>query len=410
MSNARERCYNSTMPRYPAPSATCASLSAGVFSAVAERARHRTGPTYALHVGDTWREPLAAARAESQRTDDVPLLHTYSPVQGEPPLLAAIHRRVHARTGLTLDPAAVQVTAGATSGLSVLCQTLLDPGDEVLLPAPFWPLIRGIIASRGAVPVQVPCYDRLRSPGFDLEAALEAAITPRTVALYLNSPHNPTGVILTDDEAAAAARVARRHDLWVFSDEVYEELYLDGAAPTPLWTRPDLFERTFAAHSLSKGYGLAGARVGYLHGPPGPMAAVRAVHTFQVYGAARPMQLGAARALDEGEPWLTETRALYAAAADAAARALGVPRPAGGTFLFFDASPWLPPGAANADALLLRAIDQGVLLTPGAASGDAYARWVRLCFTTLPPDTLDEALAHLRVALGDLAAERRGPA
>jgi len=394
------------MPRFPATSETHRSLSSGVFSAVAEKMRHHQGPAYRLHIGDTWREPIVEARAEAQRTEDVPHLHTYSPVHGEPQLLDAILRRVFARTGRHLDRAAVQVIAGATSGLSVLCQTLLDPGDEVLLPAPFWPLVRGIIASRGAVPVQVPLFDRLRTPGFDLEAALEGAITPRTVALYVNSPHNPTGVSLNDAEAAIVARVAARHDLWVFADEVYEDLWLGDAPHAPLWARADLFERTFAIHSLSKGYGLAGARVGYLHGPPAAMATVRAVHTFQVYGAPKPMQLGAARALDLGDAWLAESRALYRDAAHATARALGVAPPEGGTFLFFDAAPWLPADAANSDALLLRCLEDGVLLTPGAASGDAYATWVRLCFTTVPPDELDDALSLLRGALASLAAAR----
>jgi len=397
------------MPRFPAASETNRSLSAGVFSAVAERVRNYAGPAYRLHIGDTWREPLPAARAESQRTADTPHLHTYSPVQGEAPLLDAIVRRVAARTGRTLDRDTVQVTAGATGGLSVLCQTLFDPGDEVLLPSPFWPLIRGIIASRGAVPVQVPLFDRLRSPGFDLEAALERAITPRTVAIYVNSPHNPTGVILDDDEARAIAAVARRHDLWVLSDEVYEDLWLGDAPHTPLWTRDDLFDRTIAIHSLSKGYGLAGARVGYLHGPAEVLRAVRAVHTFQVYGAAKPMQLGAARALDEGDGWLEEARAEYRAAGSATAKTLGVPAPEGGTFMFFDASPWLD-GAETSDPLLLRCADEGVLLTPGAASGDAYPTWVRLCFTSVPPDALAEALTRLERVLGAMTPTAHGGA
>lgn len=393
------------MPRFPHPSETSRSLSAGVFSAAAERLRHHDGPTYRLHIGDTWREPPLVARAESQRTADTPHLHTYSPVRGEPALLDAIVRKVGRRTGRLLDRDAVQVTAGATSALSVVCQTLLDPGDEVLLPAPFWPLIRGIIASRGARPVQVPCLDRLGAPGFDLEATLEAAVTPRTVAIYVNSPHNPTGAILGGDAIAAIARVAERHDLWVVCDEVYEDLWFGDAAPEPVWCHPALAHRAIAAHSLSKAYGLAGARVGYLHGPPEVIAAIRAVHTFQVYGAAKPMQLGAARALDEGDAWLAEARALYRDAAHATARAIGVAPPAGGTFIFFDAAPWLD-GAASAEPLLLRCADEGVLLTPGSSSGDAYATWARVCFTAVSPDALARALDRLAHVLARPGEER----
>jgi N-succinyldiaminopimelate aminotransferase len=415
------------MARFPAVSQTTETLSASVFSAMSERIKSRVGPLYPLHVGDTWREPYEGARAESQRTIDEPLLHTYAPVQGEPRLLDAIVRKVERRAGVTLERETLCVMSGATSALSVVMQALLDPGDEVLLPAPFWPLVRGIIASRGAVPVQVPLFDRLRAEGgFDLERTLEAAVTPRTTALYLNSPHNPTGTILAPDELEACVRVAERHDLWVFCDEVYEELWFGEAAPVssaaaseaepprepakrgapaPIWTHAALRRRAIVVHSLSKGYGLAGARVGWAHGPREAMRAIRGVQTFQVYCAPRPMQLGAARALNEGQAWLDETRALYHAAAVKAAAVFGVPTPAGGTFLFVDASPWLPDDATDALPLLLRAVDEaGVLLTPGGASGDAYQRWVRVCFTSIAPALLDEALAGLA---GVLARSRR---
>lgn len=384
------------MPRFPSPSFTTASLSSGVFSALAERARHHAGTVYPLHVGDTWREPWEGARAEHQTTAETPLLHTYAPVQGEPRLLAAAREKIFARTGRAIDPEALCAVSGATSGISVVVQTILDPGDEVLLPAPFWPLIRGIIASRGAVPVQIPIWDRLGTAGFDLEAALEAAVTERTTALYLNSPHNPTGGMLSPDEAAVFARVARRHDLWVISDEVYEDLYYGESAPEPLWAREDLVDRSIAVHSLSKAYGYAGARVGYAHGPLAVMKAVRATQTHQVYCAPRPMQLGAAKVLAHGDAWLDETRALYREAAHKTARAFGVAAPAGGTFLFVDASPWLSDAEGDATPFLFRCLDTaGVLLTPGASSGEAYARWVRVCFTSVAPDVLTEALTRL---------------
>ena len=111
------------------------------------------------------------------------------------------------------------MVSGATAGLSVICQTILDPGDEILVPEPFWPLINGLITSRGGVPVQVPFYTE---PDLDVEALLEPHITPRTVAVYANSPSNPTGRILREKEAEGLARLAERHDLWVLSDDAYE--------------------------------------------------------------------------------------------------------------------------------------------------------------------------------------------
>lgn len=385
------------MPRHPLTSPSADTLSDRVYGVLVQKARGRPGPIYPLHVGDTYRDPLFAARAESQRSDEHPRLHNYAPVQGEPALLDAIVDRLKERSGLTLDREAVQVTAGATSGFSVACTSLLDPGDEVLLPSPFWPLIRGIIASRGAVPVEIPFWTRLGEPGFDPVEAIESAITERTAALYLNSPNNPSGKLLSPEVTRALALVAKKHDLWVLADEAYDELRY-GEEDAPIWALPELRERTIAAHTLSKSHGLAGARVGWLHGPAEAMRVLRGVQTFQAYCAPRPMQLGAVRALREGAAWIEESRRLYAEAGRRAAAVVGAPPPRGGTFLFFDASPYL-----RADeplmAFLERCLDAGVLLTPGSASGRHFDRWARLCFTAVPPAELDDALARLASVL-----------
>jgi len=391
------------MPRHPIVSTSTRTLSAGVFSALGERVKNHPRPVCPLHVGDTWREPYAGARAEAQRTADHPHLHTYSPVSGEPVLRAAIRDHLATRfaeTGIAPFDTPLCVISGATSGLSVVCQALVDPGDEVLIPAPFWPLIRGIVASRGATPVEVPVFDRLGAdPTFDLEAALEAAVTPKTVAIYLNTPHNPTGRILTVDEIGVFARVAARHDLWLLCDEVYETLYYGDTPPYPAWAHPEVRERAVAIHSMSKAFGLAGARVGWVHGAPTAMTAITAVQTFQVYCASKPMQLAAACALREGQAWLAETRDLYREAARITTETFGIAPPQAGTFVFANIAKWLRPGE-DATGFLIRCLEGAdVLLTPGLASGAAYAAWVRICFTAAPPDELAAAMGRLRATL-----------
>ena len=385
------------MPRHPGLAPSALGLSDSVYSALAQRARGRPGPIFPLHVGDTYLEPPPGARAEAQRSADHPRLHNYSPVQGEPALLAAVRRRVALRHGVELDPERLQIMPGATSGLAIVAAALLSPGDEVILPSPFWPLIRGIIASRGCAPVEVPFFTRLADPGFDAEAALEAAVTPRTAAIYVNTPHNPTGRVLPPAVVDAVARVAGRHDLWVVADEAYEELVY-GPAASPIWRRDDLRARTVAVHTLSKSYALAGARVGYAHGPEDAMRAIRGVQTFTSYCAARPMQLAAVRALEEGDAWLAATREAYRAAGIAAAAAVGVEAPEAGTFLAFDAAPHFTSGEVL-DGFLDRCLDAGVLLTPGRAIGRGFETWVRLCFTAVPPAELAEALARLATVL-----------
>lgn len=389
------------MPRFPEVAESSVGLSDAVFSKLVARARQNGGKVFPLHVGDTYLDPYEGARAEAVLTADHARLHNYAPVQGEPKLLDAITRHVERRSGVTLDRELVQVVSGATAGIAVVVDALLSPGDELLLLAPFWPLVRGTTQRRGGRAIEVPFWDRLQAMGdaAAIETYLESFVTPRTVALYVNTPHNPTGHVLAGQHLDAIAAVAERHGLWVISDEVYEELWFD-EEPASAWTHPRIRPRAVVVHSVSKAYGLAGARVGFAHGPGTAMQAIRGVQTFMTYCAPRPFQLGAARVLDEGRAWITSTRAHYRDLAHRAADALDVPRPPGGTFLFVDTRGRRRDGE-TALAFLERCVDAGVLLTPGTASGKDFEDWVRLCFTTLPPDELGEALTRLRAVLAD---------
>ncbi len=389
------------MPRFPSVSPTTDTLSARVFSELVAKAKRmeRDEKVYWLTVGDTYLDPPPAARAEAQLTSEHERLHNYALPPGEPAFVDAIVERLEARVGRIIDRDRIQVQSGATAGLTVVVKSLVDAGEEVILPSPYWPLIRGIIAGRGAVPVEVPIFHRVHEEGFEIEEALERAVTDKTAAIYVNTPHNPTSHALSEAHQAAIARVAKRHDLWVICDEAYEELWLGDAPFAPVWDREDLRDRTVATHTLSKGYGLAGARVGFTHGPPEAMKPIRGAQTFTTYCASRPMQLGAARALREGGDWLDEARRLYQRAGQRAAETLGVDPPRGGTFLFFDASPYLNEGEETAMPFLERCLEGGVLMTPGRACGAAFDRWVRMCFTSLPPAELDGALSRLSTIL-----------
>lgn len=382
------------MPRHPDASPITESLTAYVFSAARKRAVQATEVPYKLHIGDTWLEPVPAAQVDALSCAQTPGIHRYAPVQGLPELLDAIERKLARRTPTATVPRDnIQVTPGCTGAMAIACRALLGAGEEVLLPSPYWPLIKGVIASVGAAPVEVPFMHRLGDPELDIEALLEARVTPQTSAIYLNSPCNPTGTTLNEAEAAAVARVAARHDLWIFCDEVYEDLYYTDEPPSSLWARGDFIDRAVVGHSLSKAYAMAGARVGWVHGPASAMQAIRAMQTFHAYCAARPMQMAAAAALDHGDDWLAESRAIYAEACRLAADGLGLDAPPGGTFLFFDASAWL--GGGDVLDLLQRCREVGVTLTPGAASGGDFATHLRLSFTAVPPEQVADAVSRL---------------
>ena len=207
------------MPRHPLISPQIANLRGGVFSRLAHKISALGADCYPLHVGDTWMEPVEGARMEDLRVADHPGMHRYSVPHGHPALLSALEARCDVGRDRLL------VTAGATGGLANALGALVQPGDEVLILAPYWPLIPGLVTAAGGTPVEVPFYDRL---ALDPLAAVAAAITPRTVALYVNSPSNPSGHLLPLPVLNGLVALARQHDLWLLSDEVYEDLCWGG--------------------------------------------------------------------------------------------------------------------------------------------------------------------------------------
>lgn len=382
------------MPRPPKIAPAVAAMPGAVYSPLGDRIAQRRGPVYALHVGDTWRDPFAGGRMQDLAQDAHPGVHRYSATQGIPPLVDAIVEKVRMRNRIACERASVVVTGGATAGLANAVGALVEPGDEVLILAPFWPLIRGIVQGARGVPVEVPFFDRIWTQD-DALAALDARKSERTVALYVSTPSNPSGRVLPQAWLEAIAEWARRHDLWLVADEVYEDILYRGEHVSLARFAP---ERTITAFSFSKSYGMAGYRCGYLVGPPAVVAEAHKLHTHSTYSAPTPSQHAALAALRDGASWLAETRAHYQAAGDDAARVLGVAPPEGSTFLFLDVRDRLD--ARGLGGFLEDVFEDGVVLSPGASSGRDYEGFARLCFTAMPPEQVATAVRLLAARLG----------
>lgn len=386
------------MPRAPrvprVAAATRALPDAAVFSPVAHRVEHLEGPVFPLHVGDTWMEPAVGARMQDLTVDAHPGLHRYGPTAGLPSLRDALLAKLRERNRLPVEREGVLVVAGATAGLAQAMATVADPGDEVLILAPFWPLIRGVVQTVRAAPVEVPFFDRVASADDAVRAVAERA-SARTVALYVSTPSNPTGAVMPASWLAALAELARERDWWLVSDEVYEDYVFRGEHVSLGTFAP---ERTLSVFSFSKAYGMAGNRVGYLAGPDAAVAEAHKLGVHTAYQAPTASQHAAQAALRDGDAWLARARTLYREAGEASARALGLPPPAGSTFLFVDAGKVLD--ARGVPGLLEDCLEDGVVVAPGAACGSAYGDWIRLCYTSQPPDRVAEAVRRLARRLG----------
>ena len=221
----------------------------------------------------------------------------YAPGIGVPVLRQAIARHQQRHYGLEIDPdTQVVVTTGCTEGIAAAVLGLVDPGDEVVVLEPYYDSYVAVIQMAGGVRRPVT----LRAPDFRLDVdELRAAVTARTRFVLLNSPHNPTGTVLTRDELAGVAEVAIEHDLVVVTDEVYEHLTFTGHDHVPIATLPGMAERTLTLSSAGKSYSFTGWKVGWATGPADLVAALLAAKQWLTFTSGAPLQPAVATALDE---------------------------------------------------------------------------------------------------------------
>jgi aspartate aminotransferase len=382
------------MPRHPRFSPSVQDIAGNVYSALAHRLATYPGEVYPLHVGDTWMEPAEGCRMEDIRVADYPGMHRYAAPQGMPALIDAIVEQARERTGVRTERDDVLVATGATGGLGAIAGAVVAPGDEVLQLAPHWPLITGIVRSFHGVPVDVPFFGAVDSPETAVEA-VRAKRTDRTVALYLNTPSNPTGRTIPRAWIEALVAWAQSEDLWILADEVYEHYVYEGKHT---WVRALAPERTFAVHSFSKAYGMAGNRCGWVLGPADAVAELRKIGVHSFYSTPTASQIAALRVLQgPGTEWIGNARRLYKEAGDRAAERLGLAPPQGSTFLFFDVAEHLDE--RGLDGFLEDCVDRGLFAAPGPSFGP-YPTHIRICFTAAPPDVVARGVEVLAGLLG----------
>ncbi|MFI5687301.1 pyridoxal phosphate-dependent aminotransferase [Streptomyces sp. NPDC051636] len=325
----------------------------------------------------------------------------YPPGPGVPELRTAIAAHQQRRYGLSYDPdTEVLVTAGATEAIAASLLALLEPGDEVIAFEPYYDSYAASIAMAGGT--RVPVTLRPHEGGFRLDLdELRAAVTDRTRLLLINTPHNPTGTVLTREELTAIAGLAVERDLLVVTDEVYEHLVFDDAEHLPPASFPGMRERTVTIGSAGKTFSFTGWKVGWVTAAPGLVAAVRSAKQFLTYVASGPFQYAVAEALALPDSYfagfradmLTKRDLLAAGLADAGFQVF---RPAGTYFVTTDIRPLgEEDGISFCRALPERA---GVVAVPNAVFYDnreAGAPFVRFAFCKRE-EVLREAVERLR--------------
>ncbi len=336
-------------------------------------------------------------------------VNQYPPGLGIAPLREAIAAQRKRNFGTEYDPATeVLVTVGATEAIAAAVMGLVEPGSEVLLIEPFYDSYSPVLAMAGCERRAVPMIQDGRGFAIDVDG-LRRAVTPKTKALIVNSPHNPTGMVASDAELRALARLAVDKDLLVITDEVYEHLvYSDfpGHQHLPLANYPGMAERTITISSAAKMFNVTGWKIGWACGPAELIAGVRAAKQYLTYVGGAPFQPAVAHALNTEDAWVAALRDSLQAKRDKLGSALAElgfevhdsfgtyflcadPRPLG----FDDSTAFcaqLPEKAGVA------AIPMSAFCDPGAAHADAWNHLVRFAFCKRD-DTLDEAIRRLGV-------------
>ncbi len=282
------------MPPTVRPAARLAGIAPTVFAEMSALAL-RTG---SVNLGQGFPDvdgpaSVVAAAARAMQAG----ANQYAPGWGVPALREAVARHQLRHYGIELDPTSeVAVTTGATEAVAAAVLGLVDPGDEVVVLEPYYDSYTAMIQMAGGVRRPVT----LRAPDFRLDVdGLRAAVGPRTRYVLLNSPHNPTGTVLTRAELEAVAAVAIEHDLVVITDEVYEHLVFTGHEHVPISTLPGMAERTLTLSSVGKSWSFTGWKVGWATGPAALVAAMVSAKQWLTFTSGAPLQPAVAWALDE---------------------------------------------------------------------------------------------------------------
>ncbi len=295
----------------------------------------------------------------------------YGPAAGEPKLREAIARKLKNDNRLDYKAENVIVTNGGKHSLFNLMLAAIEPGDEVIIPAPYWLSYPEMVTLAGGVSVIVPTY---ASTGYKITPEqLRKSITPKTKLFILNSPSNPTGMVYTPEEIKALAEVVVEADIFVVSDEIYEKILYDGATHLSIGSLgEEIFARTIISNGFAKGYSMTGWRVGYLAGPIDIIKATSTIQSHSTSNVCTFAQYGAIAALEGSQDCVEEMRQAFAKRRQVmlkrvnAISGLTCPQPDGAFYLFPDISKTGLKSLQFSDALLE---EQQVAVIPGIAFG-----------------------------------------
>jgi aspartate/methionine/tyrosine aminotransferase len=340
-----------------------------------------------INTPDFVKDAMKAALDENQTR--------YAPSSGIPPLLEALRDKLARKNGVQVSTNDIIVTSGGAHGLFCSFQASVNPDDEVMFFAPYWTPIHDQVRFAGGIEVRVP-WDEVRGRG-DIREALELRYTPKLRVIYINTPANPSGDVLTREQLASVAEFAKAHDLTVIADEAYEDLLYDGDHVS-IASMPGMLERTISVYTFSKSFSMTGWRIGYVVAPPQFMEFLRKLVLNSVNGVSTPTQFAALAAITHDARFFVSVREEYRRRRDLLVdgfRQAGFDclTPPGAFYAFPDVRKRLGHDSWMAMETLLDRTS--IASVPGVVFGPEGEGHLRMSFST-KEETLQEAVEALR--------------
>lgn len=384
------------MPKFPEFSKRLQTITGSVFERYRAKMAAQGENLIKLHIGDTQLGPPYSLPIASTFFAEHPDIHQYCNTFGIEALRAALVEKLREDNKLEVNLEHILITSGATNALSISTMSLLEPGEDVLMLTPAWPFFFGMVKLADANLIEAPFYTLLfDNPDLDIRSYLSRFITPKTVLLYLNTPNNPSGKVLSRRQLQQTADLARQHNLWVISDEAYDGLTFDNLPHISIASLPEMFERTLSVFTFSKAFMFAGLRLGYVAANPEVIKNLNKAMVHQIYSPSSLAQGMMVEPVRTRHQWLPAVRKHFQDLRDMLVQNLKIEfwKPQATYFTFFPVNKYLD--GRDYWQLIGACLDAGVAVAPGDSFGKDFVEYIRLCFTGESPARLTTGIERL---------------
>ena len=389
------------MPQFPNFAKRVDEITGSVFEKYAPKMAAQGKNLVKLHIGDTYLSPKYPLPIDSSFYEKHQHFNQYCNTFGIHSLREALAEKLQTDNQLQLEKENILITNGATNALSISMMALIEPGDEVIILTPAWPFFFGMVKVAGGQIIEVPIYTKLfDDPQLDIVDYLRKFISTRTAAIYLNTPNNPSGKVLNQEQLEQIAAVSKKHNLWLISDEAYDGLTFDNLPHISIACFPNMFERTLSIFTFSKSFMFAGLRLGFVAASEQAVKNLNKMMVHQLYSPSTLAQQMMVEPVKTRKQWLPGVLNHFQELRDLFVEKLNIdfPKPEATYFIFFAADQYL--NGRDYWQLIEACLDSGVSVAPGDSFGKDFHNYIRLCFTGESPERLGVGIERLNTVFG----------